>query len=214
MTSVVARVLWSRVVAILRAEPADALPDVIAALVEGGIDVVEIPLTVPGALAALKATRRALGDRVCLGAGSVVDRAQLRSILDAGCEFAVAPNTDRDLITEATRLGFPFFAGALSPSEIVAAASAGAPIVKVFPGDAVGPEWLRAIAGPLPQIRLLPTGGISAANAVDYLKAGAAVLGVGSALAPKQMILERDWDGIRKLAKEFRGVIDQFERRS
>lgn len=189
--------------AILRAEPAYALPQVVSSLVDVGIDTVEIPVTVPGAIAALRETKRQLGKAVCLGAGSVLDASTVAAARDVGCEYVVSPVVDVELIEHCNRYGVPMLAGALTPTEILTAWEAGCPLVKVFPGDVGGCGWIRDLSGPLPQVQFLPTGGVSKQNAADYLNAGASALGVGSAIAPKQAILNRDWAAIRQAAAEF-----------
>ena len=131
----------------------------------------------------------------------------VHSARDAGCEYMVAPTTDVSLIETCNQLGLPMLAGALSPDEILLAWKTGSPLVKVFPGDAGGPKWLKDLSGPLPQIDLLPTGGITPENAASYLSAGATALGVGSAIAPKAAILDRNWDEIRDVATSFVAAI-------
>ena len=194
------RIVETRIVAILRAEPAEALPRVAEELVSVGVDVIEVPVTVPGAFAALRATRRLLGDSVCLGAGSVVDIATATTARDAGCEYLVSPCVDVELIEWSTGADLPMLAGALSPVEVLEASHAGSPLVKVFPGDLGGPDWLRLTKEQLPHACLLPTGGIDASNAKRYLDAGALALGVGSAIAPKSAIANGDWKAVREAA--------------
>lgn len=204
----VSRILRSRIVAILRAEPADALPDVAAALVEAGIDTIEIPVTVSGAVTALAETKSRLGKRVCLGAGSVLDCTTVAAVRDAGCEFVVAPCVDPSVINVCNSFGLPMLAGALSPSEILLAWNCGCPLVKVFPGDIGGSRWLKDLRGPLPQIALMPTGGVDIHNARSYIDAGAKALGVGSSLVPKKAVENRDLDAIVKTAREFLAALE------
>src|SRR5262249_54494308 len=152
------------------------------ALADGGVSVVEITMTVPGALDVVRRVRETLGDRLLLGAGTVLDPETARAALLAGAEFLVAPTVNLDVIRLCQRYDKLVMPGPFTPTEILAAWEAGADIVKVFPADVVGPAFFKALRGPLPQVRLMPTGGVDLTTAAAFLRAGACCLGVGGQL--------------------------------
>src|SRR5213595_246940 len=159
-------------------------------------------MTVPGALDVVKAVRSALGDRVLLGAGTVLDPETARAALLAGAEYLVAPTVNLEVIRLCRRYDKLVMPGAFTPTEILTAWEAGADIVKVFPADVVGPAFFKALRGPLPQVRLMPTGGVDLQTAADFLRAGASCLGVGGQLVDPKLIAARDFDRIRELARD------------
>ncbi len=167
------RVLQTGIVAILRVPTSDQLASVARALFEGGIDVIEVTFTVPNALEILAAVKKDLGNRVLLGMGTVLDPESARAALLAGAEFIVSPSLNLDVIRLCHRYDKVVMPGAFTPTEILAAWEAGAEIVKVFPSDCVGPGYLKALRGPFPQIRLMPTGGVNLETLPAFIKAGA-----------------------------------------
>ena len=185
------RVLDSGIVAVLRSAESAQLVQVAKALAEGGIDVLEITMTVPDALDVLRQVRRALGERVLLGTGTVLDPESARAALLAGAEFIVAPTVNLEVIRLCRRYDKLVMPGAFTPTEILTAWEAGADIVKVFPADVVGPAFFKALRGPLPQVRLMPTGGVDLTTAAGFLQAGACCLGVGGQLVEPKAIAER-----------------------
>ncbi len=203
------RVLDCGIVAVVRSPDSDQLVEVARALVDGGVNVVEITMSVPSALEVLRQVRQALGDRVLLGAGTVLDAETARAVMLAGAEFIVAPTLNVDVIRLCRRYDKLVMPGAFTPTEILAAWEAGADIVKVFPADVVGPAFFKAMRGPLPQIRLMPTGGVDLTTAADFLKAGACCLGIGSQLVEPKAVAERSFDRIRSLAKQFVAIVQQ-----
>jgi 2-dehydro-3-deoxyphosphogluconate aldolase/(4S)-4-hydroxy-2-oxoglutarate aldolase len=170
------------VVAVIRSASIDAALAVSHALVRGGVTGIEITFSTPGAPEAIARARRELPDAL-VGAGTVLDEPSLRAACDAGASFLVSPHTDETLIAAARARGVPFLPGALTPTEIVRAWQLGAACVKVFPGSAVGPSYLKALKGPLPHIALMPTGGVDEKNLGEWLLAGAVAVGMGGALA-------------------------------
>src|SRR5204863_9745705 len=146
------------------------------------VTVVEITMTVPDALDVLRQVRNALGDRLLLGAGTILDAETARAAFLAGAEYIVAPTLNLDVIRLCQRYDKLVMPGAFTPTEILAAWEVGADIVKVFPADVVGPAFFKAIKGPLPQIRVMPTGGVDLKTASSFLQAGACCLGVGGQL--------------------------------
>lgn len=197
------RVLNSGIVAIIRAPSSEQLLEVAHALYDGGIDVIEVTFTVPQALEIIAEVRKSLGDKVLLGAGTVLDPESARAALLAGAEFVVSPTVNLDVIRLCNRYDKLVMPGAFTPSEVLSAWEAGADIVKVFPSEVLGPGYLKALHGPLPQIRLMPTGGVNLDTLGDFIKAGACALGVGGALVEKQAVREGDMDRIRSLARQY-----------
>ena len=173
------RVLDGGIVAIIRATSGDQLVNVVRALYEGGINVIEVTFTVPNVLEILAAVRKDLGQKILLGAGTVLDPETCRAALLAGAEFIVSPSLNLDVIKLCKRYSKLVMPGAFTPTEIVTAWEAGADIVKLFPADCVGPNYLKALRGPLPQVRILPTGGVDLKTLPDFFKAGACAVGLG-----------------------------------
>ncbi|HET6328979.1 MAG TPA: bifunctional 4-hydroxy-2-oxoglutarate aldolase/2-dehydro-3-deoxy-phosphogluconate aldolase [Planctomycetaceae bacterium] len=197
------RVLKTGIVAILRSPSSDHLANVARALLEGGIDVIEVTFTVPGALEILAAVKKDLGNRVLLGAGTVLDPETARAALLAGAEFIVSPSVNLDVIRLCHRYDKVVMPGAFTPTEILAAWEAGADVVKVFPSDCVGPGYLKALRGPFPQIRLMPTGGVNLETLPAFIKAGACAVGVGGSLVEPQAIREGNFGRLRDLAAQY-----------
>ena len=203
------RLLDSGIVAVIRAPNGDILGDVAEALLEGGVEVIEVTFTVPKAHRVLEQVADRLGDRIVLGAGTVLDTETARTAMLAGAEFIVSPTTNIDVIRIARRYDKAVLPGALTPTEVLTAWEAGADIVKVFPSDLTGPSYLKALHGPLPQIRLMPTGGVNLDTAADFLRAGACALGIGGALVSGRAIAERDLEGITTLARKYVEIVRQ-----
>ncbi len=203
-------VLDCGIVAVVRSPDSRQLVEVTRALAEGGVTVVEITLSVPNALEVLRQVRHALGDRVLLGAGTILDPETGRAALLAGAEYLVAPTLNLDVIRLCRRYDKLVMPGAFTPTEILTAWEAGADVVKVFPADVVGPAFFKAMRGPLPQVRLMPTGGVDLTTAEAFLKAGACCLGVGSALVEPKAIAASDFDRLRDLASQYAAVVRRF----
>jgi 2-dehydro-3-deoxyphosphogluconate aldolase/(4S)-4-hydroxy-2-oxoglutarate aldolase len=180
--SIVAEVERCGVVAIIRMKDPARLAAVVDALLAGGVRILEVTMTVPGAIELIRGLAATLPSELILGAGTVTDAETAERVIDAGAKFLVSPVFRRPLIEAAGRRGVPIMPGCFSPTEILAAWEAGADIVKVFPATALGPGFLRDVHGPLPQVKLMPTGGVTVENAGDWIRAGAVAVGVGSAL--------------------------------
>jgi 2-dehydro-3-deoxyphosphogluconate aldolase / (4S)-4-hydroxy-2-oxoglutarate aldolase len=173
------------------------------AISAGGIPIVEITMTVPGAVDVIAQLVRAGGD-LLIGAGTVLDAQAARQCLDAGARFIVSPGFDRETVELVRREGMLMMAAGLTPTEVMAAWKAGSAFVKVFPcGSVGGPKYLRALRGPLPEIPLVPTGGVNFENAADFIRAGAAALGVGGELVPPEAVRVGDYAQITQNAREF-----------
>lgn len=206
------RVLKTGLVAIIRAPSSEQLVSVARALYEGGIDVIEVTFTVPGVLQILADVRRELGDRVLLGAGTVLDPETARAAILAGAEFLVSPAVNLDVIQIGRRYGKVVMPGAFTPTEVLTAWEAGADIVKLFPADVGGPNYLRALHGPLPQVPLLPTGGVNLDTLAEFIRAGACAVGLGSALVEKQALQRGDLVRVRSLAEQYVARLQQVRR--
>jgi 2-dehydro-3-deoxyphosphogluconate aldolase/(4S)-4-hydroxy-2-oxoglutarate aldolase len=206
------RVLDGGIVAVVRSPDGSKLVDACRALADGGVTTVEITMTVPDAVDVLRQVRTTLGDRVLLGAGTVLDPETARAVLLAGAEFVVSPVVNLDVIRLCRRYNKLVFPGAFSPTEILAAWDAGADVVKVFPADPLGPAFFRAMRGPLPQVRLMPTGGVDLTTAAEFLRAGACCLGVGSQLVEPRAVYAGNFDRIRELAAEYMQIVHQVRR--
>jgi 2-dehydro-3-deoxyphosphogluconate aldolase/(4S)-4-hydroxy-2-oxoglutarate aldolase len=201
------RVLDCGVVAVVRSPDSGRLVEVCRALADGGVTVVEITMTVPDALDVVRAVRVALGDRILLGAGTILDPETARAALLAGAEYLVAPTVNLDVIRLCQRYDKLVMPGAFTPTEILAAWEAGADVVKVFPAEVLGPAFFKAVRGPLPQVRLMPTGGVDLTTAAEFLKAGACCLGVGSQLVEPKAVAAGNFDRIRDLARQYVQIV-------
>lgn len=201
------RVLDSAIVAIIRAPSGELLVDVAMTLYEAGIDVIEVTFTVPGVLDIISQVHRELGDRILLGAGTVLDPESARAAFLAGAQFLVTPCVNTDVIRMANRYDKLVMSGAFTPTEVLTAWEAGADIVKVFPADIGGPSYLKSLHGPLPQIKLLPTGGVNLETLPDFLNAGACAVGLGSSLVEKQAVIDGDLGRIRELASQYVALV-------
>jgi 2-dehydro-3-deoxyphosphogluconate aldolase/(4S)-4-hydroxy-2-oxoglutarate aldolase len=183
-------------VAIIRLpDPAPVRP-IIDALMAGGVRVLEITMTVPGAIELIAKTAASLPEGFLIGAGTVLDTDTARRAIDAGASFVVSPVFVRDVLAECYRLDRPAVPGCFSPTEIFQAWTAGADIVKVFPATSLGPTFFKDLRGPLPEVRMMPTGGVSIDNAGDWIRAGAVAVGVGSALLDPKAIADGDYGSI------------------
>jgi len=202
-------VLDCGIVAVVRSPDSQQLVEVTRALADGGVTVVEITMSVPNALEVLRQVRQALGDRVLLGAGTVLDAETARAVLLAGAEYIVSPTVNVDVIRLCQRYDKLVMPGAFTPTEILTAWEAGADIVKVFPAEVVGPAYFKAVRGPLPQIRLMPTGGVDLGTAAAFLRAGACCLGVGGQLVEPKAVAERNFDRLRDLARQYVAIVKQ-----
>jgi 2-dehydro-3-deoxyphosphogluconate aldolase/(4S)-4-hydroxy-2-oxoglutarate aldolase len=201
------RILDGGIVAVVRSESPDALVKVVQALAEGGVTAAEITFTVPDAVEVIHQVRREMGDSIVLGAGTVLDPETARAALLAGAEYIVAPVVNLDVIRLCHRYDKAVMPGAFTPTEVLTAWEAGADVVKVFPADVGGPAYLKALRGPLPQVRLMPTGGVDLNTAEAFLKAGACCLGVGGSLVEPRAIAAGNFSRIRDLAGQFVAVV-------
>ena len=191
-------------VPVVRASSADEALQVIEAIKAGGVNVLEITMTVPGAVRVIEKVADKYGSDVLVGAGTVLDPETARACLLAGAQFIVSPALNLDTIAMCHRYSAPVMPGVLTPTEVVTAWGAGADFVKVFPCGAVGgASYIKNLKGPFPQIKMIPTGGVSLKTAQDFIKAGASALGVGTDLVDVKAISEGNPDVVTERAKQF-----------
>jgi len=196
------------IVPVIRAESADAALAVVEALVEAGLTVAEITMTVPGAIKAIASVAKRFGDKVLVGAGTVTDAETATRAVDAGAEFIVTPCLVPEVIDAARRADVAVLPGALTPTEVFEAFRLGGDMVKVFPAQNLGgASYLRALRGPFPQIPLVPTGGVTLDNVREMFDAGAAAVGVGGELISKDALARRDYAAISALAAQFLAAV-------
>ncbi|MEJ2055689.1 MAG: bifunctional 4-hydroxy-2-oxoglutarate aldolase/2-dehydro-3-deoxy-phosphogluconate aldolase [Calditrichaceae bacterium] len=200
---IVEQIIAGGVVAVIRLSEKSKLLDIINALSKGGITAMEITMTTPNAVEIIKEFSGQIGQEFILGAGTVLDPETARTVILAGAQFVVSPVTNMEMIKMVHRYDKAVFPGAFTPTEILNAWENGADIVKVFPATALGPQYFKDIHGPLPQIRLTPTGGVSLENTGEFIRCGASCIGVGSALLNKKMIADSDWPSLTENAKRF-----------
>lgn len=207
LTDLTALIESARIVAILRAGSDAGLVEGCRAMVEGGVRVAEVPLTVPNALKVISGIARELGELpggVLIGAGSVLDGDGVKRAVDAGARFIVSPVVKAEVIETCHELGVACLPGALTPTEVQGAWEMGADIVKVFPAHRVGgPGYIRELLAPLPHLKLMPTGGVRLETAGQWLDAGAVCLGVGTSIVRPDLIESGDWDGLTAHARAF-----------
>lgn len=204
------RILQSGVVAVLRAPSGELLVDAAQALLAGGVIAIEVTFTVPQAVRVLEKLADALGDRIVLGAGTVLDPETARTAFLAGAEYIVAPTVNLDVIRMCKRYSKVAMPGAYTPTEVLTAWEAGADVVKIFPSDIGGAKYLKALKGPLPHVRMMPTGGVTLETAADFLRAGACALGIGGNLVEPAALARRDFDRMTTLARQFTTIVQEF----
>ncbi len=193
--------LAARVVAVIRMKDAARLAGTVAALRTGGVRALEITMTVPGAVDIIRDLVRTRPRGALIGAGTVLDAGAATDVIAAGADFVVSPITDRETIQACREAGVLVVPGAFTPTEIVGAWRAGADIVKVFPATSLGPQFFRDIRGPLPYVRLMPTGGVTLENARNFVAAGACCVGIGTALVDAKAVETGDWEALETRAR-------------
>lgn len=191
------------VVAVIRLKDAGALRAVVDALAEGGVRALEVTMTVPRALELIAEIAPSLPPDVVLGAGTVLDAETAQAAIDAGARYIVSPVFREEVLRTCHRFDVAALPGCFTPTEILTAWEAGADVVKVFPATALGPGYFRDLRGPFPNLRLMPTGGVSLANAGEWIRAGAVAIGVGTALVDTEAVTARRFGEITDKARQF-----------
>lgn len=205
---VLANIISIGIVPVVRTASAESAIRSIEAIHRGGVRAAEITMTVPGALRALEKIADQFGDRIVLGAGTVLDPETARACMLAGAEFFVTPSLKPATIEMAKRYSKVICPGALTPTEVLTAWEAGADVVKVFPcGNVGGPKYIRALRGPFPHIEMIPTGGVNLETAGEFLKAGACAVAVGGELVDPKSIKEGRYDIIEERARQYLAAI-------
>jgi 2-dehydro-3-deoxyphosphogluconate aldolase / (4S)-4-hydroxy-2-oxoglutarate aldolase len=196
------------IVPVVRAESADEAARAIDAIREGGISILEITMTVPGAVRLIEDLAKRFGTDAVVGAGTVLDPETARACILAGAQFVVSPALNLDTIACCRRYGIPVMPGALTPTEVVSAWQAGADMVKVFPCSALGgASYIKALKAPLPQVDLIPTGGVNLQTAADFIKAGSTALGVGADLVDLMAVVEGKASVLTERAKKLVEIV-------
>lgn len=200
------------VVAVVRAENQEQVRGAVKALKEGGITAIEITFTVPNALEMIRLTREEYGDSILLGAGTVITPSDAAAAIAAGASYIVSPNTNPEIIQLCNVEGILVMPGAMTPSEVVTAWRAGADMVKIFPAEILGPAFIKALRAPLPDVPLMPTGGVSPENAAEWLAAGATALGAGGSLVDKKALATGRYEIITDRARQFIRAIRAYRK--
>lgn len=207
-STIIDRIIGTGLIPVVRAESSDIAMRAVDAIREGGISILEITMTVPGAIRVIEEVARRFNDDAIVGAGTVLDSDTARACMLAGARFIVSPALDLETISCCRRYSIPVMPGAMTPTEVVTAWKAGADFVKVFPANALGgAAYIKALRAPLPQIELVPTGGVSLKTAADFIKAGAAALGVGSDLVDTAALRAGEGKVITARAKQFIEIV-------
>ncbi|HVK04509.1 MAG TPA: bifunctional 4-hydroxy-2-oxoglutarate aldolase/2-dehydro-3-deoxy-phosphogluconate aldolase [Armatimonadaceae bacterium] len=200
---IIERMLNPGVVAVIRADSSEQLMDVAKALEAGGVTAMEVTMTTPNAIDVIRAVRQEMGDRVLMGVGTVLDTETCRAALLAGAQFVVTPVLKPDVIALCNRYSVPIVAGAYTPTEALTAHEAGADFIKIFPADGLGPGYIKALKAPLPQLQIIPTGGVDVDTAGEFIKAGCAAVAAGGSLVGKDVLKSRDWAKLTETARAF-----------
>jgi 2-dehydro-3-deoxyphosphogluconate aldolase/(4S)-4-hydroxy-2-oxoglutarate aldolase len=196
------------VVPVVRAASAAQAIAAAEAVCAGGISVVEVTMTVPGAVEVIAQLVKTMGSAVLVGAGTVLDAGSARRCLDAGAQFLVSPGFDLETVKFANSQGVPMIAGALTPTEVITAWNAGSDLVKIFPcGNVGGAKYIKALKGPLPQIPMIPTGGVNLTTAAEFIQAGSAAVGVGGELILAAALKSGNTREITELAKQYVSIV-------
>jgi 2-dehydro-3-deoxyphosphogluconate aldolase/(4S)-4-hydroxy-2-oxoglutarate aldolase len=204
---IIAGLLTPGVVAIIRADNSEQLIDASRALIEGGVSGIEITMTTPNALQVISDLTKKFGDKVLAGVGSVLDVKTAEAAIAAGAEYVVTPVLRPDVIAYCRRVGKPIFSGSYSPTEAQTSHELGADFIKIFPADGLGPKYIQSIRGPLPHLKIVPTGGVDFNTAYDFIKAGCVAVAAGSTLVSKEILQKRDWSKLTELAGLFLAAV-------
>ena len=196
-------ILESGVIAIMRTKSSDQLIAAADAIKAGGVRVIEVTMTTPGALAIIEEARRRYGPEMLFGAGTVLDAETARSAILAGADFVVAPTLNLEMVALCHRYGIPVVPGCYTPTELLTAWQAGADLLKLFPASVGGPELIKAILAPLPQLAIVPVGGVDLTTAADFIRSGASALGVGNSLINQKLLDSGDLGELTRRAAAF-----------
>ena len=210
---IASQIMAAGLVAIVRVPRPEWTVPLATALVAGGIRAVELTMSIPNALEAVRTIDRELGDEILLGVGTVTDDDTCRAAIDAGAKYIVSPVTKPSLVGAAHALDRPVMLGAYTPTEAQAAHEAGSDFVKIFPADTLGPGYIKSLLAPLPHLKIVPTGGVNLDTMEAFLVAGSAALGTGSALLKKEIVAGENWGELERLAKCFADKMAELKSR-
>jgi 2-dehydro-3-deoxyphosphogluconate aldolase/(4S)-4-hydroxy-2-oxoglutarate aldolase len=200
---IISRLTDPGIIAVVRARKTEQVIPLSEALLAGGVTAIEITMTTPDAIAAIRDARQKLDGRALIGVGTVLDITTCREAIEAEAEFVVTPICRTEFVAIAHAADRPVMLGAYTPTEAQKAHEAGADFIKIFPADTLGPGYIKALRAPLPHLRIVPTGGVDVNNVADFLKAGCAALGVGGSLVSSKILEASDWPALTKKAREF-----------
>jgi len=202
-TEVISQLLDPGIIAVVRAKSAEQVIPLTEALLAGGVIAIEVTMTTPNAIDAIRAASQRFGARALIGVGTVLDAATCRKAVEAGAEFVVSPITRPEIAVAAREADRPVMLGAYTPTEAQLAYESGADFIKIFAADGLGPNYIKALRAPLPHLRIVPTGGVDLNTLGDFLKAGCVALGVGSSLLKQDILRDNNWAELTRLAAEF-----------
>jgi len=200
---IIEQLLNPGIIAVVRAKRADQAVPLAEALVAGGVIAVEITMTTPNAITAIRDASATLGDRALIGVGTVLDEATCQAAIDAGAQFIVSPICRRELVPLAHKAGKPIMLGSYTPTEAQLAHEAGSDFIKVFPADTLGPNYIKALRAPLPHLKIVPTGGVDLKTIGEFIHAGCVAVGAGSSLISKAVLEQDDWITLTRTAAAF-----------
>jgi 2-dehydro-3-deoxyphosphogluconate aldolase/(4S)-4-hydroxy-2-oxoglutarate aldolase len=202
-SEIIARLTDPGIIAVVRAQKSEQVIPLSEALLAGGVIAIEITMTTPNAIAAIRDARQKFGERALIGVGTVLDAETCRSALQAGAEFVVTPVLRPDFVPIVHAADRPIMLGAYTPTEAQTAHEAGADFIKIFPADTLGPGYIKALRAPLPHLRIVPTGGVDVHNVAEFLQAGCVALGVGGSLVSSKILHDANWPELTRKASEF-----------
>ena len=202
-SEILSRIAQAKVIAIVRALPREQLAPVADALLAGGIRAMEVTFDTPAAQEMIRELKKNYGDRLLVGAGTVLDTETCRTAILAGADYILSPSLNTDVIAMCNRYGKVAVPGVLTPTEIVTALSAGAEMVKVFPAGAMGPRYIKDILGPLKQVSIMAVGGVSLDNVAEFFKMGAKAAGIGSELVNLKLVENGEYSELTARAEKF-----------
>ena len=200
---IIEQLLNPGIIAVVRAKRTEQAVPLAEALIAGGVIAVEITMTTPNAIAAIREASSKLGERALIGVGTVLNESTCRAAIDAGAQFVVSPICRRELVPIAQKAGKPIMLGSYTPTEAQLAHEAGSDFIKIFPADGLGPNYIKALRAPLPHLKIVPTGGVDLKTIGDFLKAGCVAVGAGSSLISKDVLDNDDWPTLTGVAADF-----------
>jgi 2-dehydro-3-deoxyphosphogluconate aldolase/(4S)-4-hydroxy-2-oxoglutarate aldolase len=202
-SEIISLLLDPGIIAVVRGKSSEQILPLAEALLDGGIIAIEITMTTPNAIGAIREASQKFGERALIGVGTVLDAKTCTEAIAAGAEFVVSPITRPEIAKVANAANKPVMLGAYTPTEAQTAYEAGSDFIKIFPADGLGTHYFKALHAPLPHLRIVPTGGVHLHNVGEYFKAGCCALGVGSSLMTAEILRNSDWPALTKLAHEF-----------